>query len=393
MTVSPLVRLTAADLIVRTGYQMGKTPVLPIYAAALGATDWFLGVIVSVSTITGMVLKPTVGLLSDRWGRRWWLLLGTAFFVGMPFIYRFIQSPDELFIVRLLHGLATAIYGPVTLAMVAEWGRDRVATRLGFFGMGRHGGHVLGPAAGGLLLGYKDPVGVFTAIGLLSSLALIPVVSLPPAAPPSATRNPFSHQVAQAIRAAARARAIWLAGLLEFTTFVGLYSMRAFLPLYALALGFRVDLVGYFFSIQEVTHLLLRTGGGRVGDWLGFRQTITIGALLMGVAFYFLPATSTTLPFIAIALLLGVSQALVFPSTMALVSTQVSPDHLGAGMGTVGALKNAGKVTGPIVGGYLVHTGDYGGMFQAMAGLAVATAISVWLFARYGDGTRKIHPP
>ena len=93
MPISPLLRLTGADLIVRTGYQMGKTPVLPIYAATLGATDWFLGVIVSVSTITGMVLKPTVGLLSDRWGRRWWLLSGTAFFVVMPFLYRFVHTP------------------------------------------------------------------------------------------------------------------------------------------------------------------------------------------------------------------------------------------------------------------------------------------------------------
>ena len=71
---SNLVNITLADFIVRTGYQMGKTPLLPIFAATLGAGDILLGLIVSVSTLTGMLLKPTFGLLSVRWGRRWWLL-------------------------------------------------------------------------------------------------------------------------------------------------------------------------------------------------------------------------------------------------------------------------------------------------------------------------------
>ncbi len=114
------VSITVADLIARTAYQMGKTPLLPIFAASLGASDVLLGLIVSVSTFTGMVLKPIVGVLSDRWGRRSWLLIGTVFFAGMPFLYRFIQTPEQLFLIRIVHGTATAIYGPVTLAYVTE---------------------------------------------------------------------------------------------------------------------------------------------------------------------------------------------------------------------------------------------------------------------------------
>ena len=58
--------ITAADFVVRSAYQMGKTPLLPILAAALGAGEAFLGFIVSVSTLTGMAFKPMVGILSDR---------------------------------------------------------------------------------------------------------------------------------------------------------------------------------------------------------------------------------------------------------------------------------------------------------------------------------------
>ena len=70
-----LLNLTAADFIVRTAYQMGKTPLLPLFAAGLGANATFLGFIVSASTLTGMLLKPLFGFLSDRWGRWVWFFI------------------------------------------------------------------------------------------------------------------------------------------------------------------------------------------------------------------------------------------------------------------------------------------------------------------------------
>lgn len=83
--VTGLLKISAADFIVRTAYQMGKTPLLPLFAASLGANATFLGLIVSVSTLTGMLLKPIFGFLSDRWGRWIWLLAGTLLFAGIPF--------------------------------------------------------------------------------------------------------------------------------------------------------------------------------------------------------------------------------------------------------------------------------------------------------------------
>ena len=102
----PFLLLMLADFLARA-YQMGKTPLLPIFAASLQA---FLGLIVAVSTVTGLFLKPLFGILSDRWGRRLWLLIGTGFFAFMPFLYGFIRTPNML-VIRLAHGLATAIYG------------------------------------------------------------------------------------------------------------------------------------------------------------------------------------------------------------------------------------------------------------------------------------------
>ena len=76
--------LFATDMIVRAAYQMAKSPVLPILAASLGANKLMIGTIVGVSTLTGSVLKPLIGALSDRFGRRVWFFTALVLFAGFP---------------------------------------------------------------------------------------------------------------------------------------------------------------------------------------------------------------------------------------------------------------------------------------------------------------------
>ena len=382
--------ITAADFTVRSAYQMGKTPLLPIYAATLGAGDVFLGFIVSVSTLTGMLLKPFVGVLSDRWGRRGWLLVGTAFFAGMPFVYRFVSTPEQLFAVRMVHGLATAIYGPVTLAYVAEQSQGQRAERLAWFGTARNAGYVVGPALAGWMLLTLDPVAVFTVVGIMSSLAFVPVLLLPEThAAPGASRPPLLRQALGALRSGGKTSAVWLAGGMEAAMFVALYATKTFLPIYALAAGFNVALVGTFFAVQEAAHIALNPIGGRLGDRAGYRIAIPAGMVTLAAVLPLLTLAGSAAALLALAVLVGAAQALVFPSTVALVSARVDEEHLGAGMGLVGTLKNAGKVGGPVLAGGLIHWLDYTLTFQLMATGLLVGALVVWQGARLARRPRR----
>ena len=378
------VLVTSADFIVRSAYQMGKTPLLPIYAAALGAGDVFLGFIVAVSTLTGMVLKPFVGFLSDRWGRRAWLLVGTAFFTGMPFAYGFVGTPEQLFAVRIVHGVATAIYGPVTLAYVAELAQTQRAERLGWFSMARNAGYVVGPVAAGWMLLSMGPVAVFTVIGLLSSAAFLPILRLPETATRARTTHlPVLRQAVAALWSGGRTPAVWLAGALDANILIALYAARAFLPLHALSVGVSLFMVGVFFALQHAVHIVLAPIGGRVSDRLGYLNTVGLGIAVLGVALTLLTLAETAAALAPPAVLMGVAQALVFPSTVALLSVSVDEKNLGLGMGLMGTLKNAGKVAGPSLGGVLVYWLDFTSAFRLMTGVMLATALAVWFSAHY----------
>ncbi len=390
MKTSPnLFKITLADFIVRAGYQMGKTPLLPILAASLGATDVLLGVVLSVSTLTGMLTKPIFGVLSDRQGRKLWILLGTLLFAGVPFLYRFIDTPGHLVALRLLHGTATAIYGPVTVAYVAERSGKHKAERLGWFGMARSGGYVVGPLAAGMLLLWNNPADVFAVIGGLSLLAFIPVLLLDEGTgdwrlgsgdrpiPDSQSPIPNLRSLLHIPTSPFRTPAVWLSGGMEATVYIATYSIKAFLPVYALTAGYSTAQIGLFFTVQEGAHLLLKPLAGRAGDRMGYYRAIAVGMAGLAGLLPLLTLLTDGWGLLGLAALFGGLQALIFPATVALVADQIEPAHLGAGLGFVGTLDNAGKVAGPVLGGLLIAGLGYVGMLWLLSGLLLAGALVV----------------
>ena len=379
-------RITGADLIVRTAYQVGKTPLMPLFAASVGAGELLVGAIVSVSTMTGLILKPLFGLLSDRWGRRLWLLIGLTLFSTIPFVYGLVETPQQLLMVRVIHGLATAVFGPVSLAYVAEMAVGGRAERLGWFGMARSGGYLVAPTAAAWLLTWLDPTTVFTIIGFTSCLAFLPVLMLKPSGDPSNLRQDHGsklptlwNQAQTAFFSAVSNKALWLAGPLEMLVYLSTYSIRAFLPLYALYVaGFDLIMVGLFFSIQEGAHLLTRPLGGRLGDRVGYLRTIAVGFLLIAPAVALLSVASNGIHLLLIAIVLGCGQGLIFPSTVALVSDRIPPQHLGTGMGFMGTMRNVGKVLGPLLTGLLLGWLDYDAVFQLSAAAMVIVALVIY---------------
>ena len=386
----PFLNLMLADFIARSAYQLGKTPLLPIFAAALGASGAFLGVIVSVSTITGLFLKPLFGILSDRWGRRLWLFIGAVFFTLTPFLYQFVTSPEELLLLRLLHGTATAIYGPVTLAYIAELRRGRsLAAGIGAFELARSGGYIVGPALGGWLLLSLDAAQVFTLIGWLSCSMFLPLLWLPPARRESQSasqESPWrslralagSLHIGAALAEAARLPALWLTGGLEAAAFIALYTLKAFLPLYALDAGVSVALVGLFFSLAEAAHVLGKPLCGRLADSAGYLRAISLGMLLLALALPLSQRLDGGALFLLPAIVLGLAQALIFPAAKALVAGGMGDDKLGAGMGLLGALQNFGKVAGPVLGGLAIGLLGYAGALLALSGMLIVGVIALW---------------
>ena len=158
---------------------MAKNPALPLFIRALGVPVSTVGFIAAASTVVGIVVSLPAGILSDIIGRRRVLLTAAVVFATAPFLYLLITAPWELVLVRVYHGLATAILGPVASAAIVDTFQKGRGEKLAWYSSATMIGRFLAPLAGGLLIFGDNFRWVYVADGVAGVLAFLAVVRLP----------------------------------------------------------------------------------------------------------------------------------------------------------------------------------------------------------------------
>ena len=123
------------------------------------------------------------------------ILMAAIIFATAPFLYLLVRSPWQLVLVRIYHGLATAILGPVALAAVADTFETCRGERMGWYSSATMVGRFLAPFVGGVLIIGQDFHWVYLADGFAGVLALVAAIRLPRiATKPGSMREAFKRQ-------------------------------------------------------------------------------------------------------------------------------------------------------------------------------------------------------
>jgi MFS family permease len=376
-----------ATLIARLGYQMARSPVLPAFAADLGAGPEFLGVIVAASTITGVLLKLPAGTLSDVLGRKRMMALGACFFAAPPFLYPLVADPWSLLWLRFVHGCATAIYAPVASAYVAGLGQDGRGARLGWFASANDLGATGGPMIGGFLLYFTASFPVtYLTVGVLGVLALIVILLLPDMDPPrEGGVKTFGERGAEFRQGLAEVLAtppILIASGIEAVMYFGYGAFLGFLPVYAGAVGLNEAEIALVLGIQLAVAMVAKPAAGRLSDRFGRKPVIVVGLLFCAAALPLVFRCETFAAFAVVAPLLGVGVGAVTPVTNALIADLASARRLGAAMGVFGTVFDFGEAAGPIAAGFLIGSVGYAATFDVMAAAIVAATVALAFLVR-----------
>ena len=367
-------------------YNMVRMPVLALFAESPGASPERIGVIVSVSTLTGVVLKLPSGALSDIYGRRILLRIGVIAFGIPPFFYPFISDLNLLTLLRLFHGLATAIFAPSALATVAELYRERRGAALGTYTACTQSGALLGPFIGGYLAFAYGYSSAFITAGLFGCAAIVLFYSLHLSPPP-----PCLHDKGQAsvwsemwrgFSIVARNRKVLVTSSTDAAKMIANGALMAFLPLYGISVGLNAGEVGLLFTIQSLTSFVSKPIMGRVSDRMGRQPLIMLGLLICAVTFVSIPHVSELALLLVLSAGFGFGEAVVSSSSSAFVADSSEFKTLGAGMGMQGTIGDIGHASGPLLAGVLIANMSYAGAFGIIAGLQVAAAGFFWLAMR-----------
>lgn len=348
------------------------------YLADLGASDTQIGLIYGATAVASIAMRPLLGTVMDRYGRRPVILFGNILNVVFVLLYLTVTTLGPwVYAVRIGHGIAEAML----FSALFTYGTDVIPKSR------RTEGIALFGVSGLLPIGVAGIVGDFvlsiagfrelflTAAGfaVLTLVLSLPLPERRPALKPGESPRGFWKIVVQ--------RDLlpiwWMIG--SFSTVLTGYFV--FIRRYVDDTGF--GSVGLFFSTYVAVAILERVFLGWLPDRVGRMRVLypSLGILVIG---FFVLAGAGSWVGVAIAgAFCGAGHGFIFPILTALLVDRAPETDRGSAMSFFTALFDVGTLVGGPTLGAIIDSAGWGPMY-VVAGAALGVASVVfWRWDRW----------
>lgn len=385
------VSLYVAVFVATMGISM-VSPLLPVYAKELGASGVWLGLTFSVFAIVQAIFGPFAGKLSDRYGRKPFIVAGLLIYMVAALGYLTAQSFAQVIIFRAFSGLGTSLIFSVARAYVGDMTPVGHEGRwFGVFATADIIGFGTGPLVAGVLRQSVSFEAVFIAMATLMAVSATIVVlwlpwhsrgrhraaSLPEPTPSAGFGAALKHRLVVAL-----------------TVHQGLLSLSFGASFSFLGLRLEGDLhttpifMGLAFATQDITGGLAQPLFGRLADRYNRRVLIALG--LLGNAAFLAGLGFVNMYVLAVLSLMAMGATGAISGVAASAMQVVAGRRVGMGtvLGLGSAANGAGVVIGSVVGGLLVDRFALPAAF-VFGAVMMTAGVSVFLWLTRGVATSE----
>jgi MFS family permease len=350
-------------------------PIVPLFIEGpLGAGEFGIGLTVAVFAVAAIVVRPLVGRIADRWGRRVLMVGGALLAAGGGALSGFADTLWQLLVLRGVMGIGEAAVFVGAATLIADLSpRERRAESASYFSVAIFGGLGVGPILGEWLLGDDNFEQAFlyaalfaVASAVLACFAPSRVVS--PDDDFDVFAEPYqSNEKRPLIHPAALLPGLVLAcGVAAFATF------GAFIPDYSRTVGMAAS--GGLFAIYALVSLLVRVFGARLPEQLGPRRAVTIALSTVILSLLILTFIPTVPALWVASAIMGLGVAFNYPSLMALTINRASDRDRAMAVSSFTMFFEVGSaVGGLLIGAYAQIVGKQwgflGGVLFCVMGL------------------------
>lgn len=354
-------------------------PLLPFYAESFGASATTVGFLVAIYAAGQMFSAPLLGRLSDRYGRRPFLIVSILGGVIGFFMLGFAKSLTILFVARLIDGL-TAGNISVAQAYITDITDAKNRSRgLGLIGAAFGLGFIIGPALGGILSQWGYSVPAFVAAGVATLNLLVVILWLP-----ESLTEERKKEISLQKKSPLSINSLLLTlkkpvvgPLLHTRVFYG-FAFALFQSIFALYGQFRFGLspqnIGYILAYVGILSVI--TQGllvGRISDRFPDHKVIFASTALIAISFLAW-AFAPNIPFLLIILLpIAMNAGILNTIINSALTKAVPPVEFGGILGLSASLESATRVIAPTLGGFLLER------FGTSAPGLLAGLILLWL--------------
>jgi len=382
------------------------SPILPLFTSQeFGVSRAEVGLAVGLFGVGRLITSVPAGYLSQRYGRRWVLIAGTASnFLGTAMV---AISPNFGWLVawRSISGLGSSMFTVGVSVYLRDLSTPETRGRfLSLQELSVLVGVTVGPLIGGFVgeaLGLRVPL-ILDAAVMLGALSL--VVALVPETRPvavprehSGQSHPATHRSLAAPPGAFRHLLLnpgfILVGLFELMIVANRQGGRfTVMPLYGEAKGFGPDQLGVFISITHFPQFFATLAAGYLSDRFGRKFTIIPAAALIALGILVFIRSDSFPELMLSGLLLGLGEGLASPPMLAFFADIAPPGLEGVTMGLYRTFGGAGSLVGALLLGAVADLSGFAWSLGVDAMLFTAAALGVVFIVRETAG-RLGKPP
>lgn len=394
--------IAASSAVVMSGFGM-IVPLLPVYAAELGASEWILGLMMASFFVGRLVIQLPAGIVTDRLGRKRTLLLALLGYAATCMGYALSTTAQLLVFFRLLQGICSGLFSIAARCAVSELttNHNRGGAQ-GVYSSSVSFGFVIGPVLGSVLAGWGGfgaPLWFAAALALAATLVVSRLHfdgartqrSLAPAARPSCAesapdrpatqRRAFSAYLKDPrVRLLAAIYGVFTAGLSVIMTLFPIAGEKE--------IPGGLTFVGIAMTVSGLSGLLFAPNLGRLSDRYGRILFMLLGALITSAEGLGLLLTRSPVLIGAAFFLGGIGVSSLNGALHSIVGDMTTDSERGVVTGIIGMAGETGGVIGALAAPLVWSATDLSTPFGLQIGFTAIACLFIAALAR----TRPPHP-
>ncbi len=351
-------------------------PVLAVFATGLGATGVTLGLIMATFPLVRALTLPVVGGLSDRKGRKGFMLVGLGIYAVAGLLFTFARSVLHLVPIRILQGLGSAMVIPMAMAYTGDMAPEGQEGRyMAFLNIASFVGFGGGPLLGGVLRDLFGVESVFYGMFFCSIAALALVLFLVPSRRYTAVAKDQEGLLAT-FRKMLKNRKVLGVLLSRMATMMIMMPTMAFLPILMTQLMDSSGIeIGIVIGIRTLVNALFQPSFGKLADKSNKLKLLLIGSIVVGITMFFVPFPRSLPVLIALFVVMGVGEALVWPVLGAYAIEEGRRYGQGSMMGVFNMAVSAGVFLSSFMAGLFMDLFGLGFAFYSIGLIVIMSAV------------------
>lgn len=348
-------------------------PVLPALSKELGADSTEIPIVVSAALVTVVLAQFFSGFLADRYSKRRLLLLGALIGSVSSFLCIIATHWSQLFIFRIIGGLADAITMPALLAITATLGAEQPGRFFGILRGSQGLSFVVGPLAGSLFSLYSLRMPFFID-GLFSLVAF--VVAFFFFQDVDKAHSEHNLSIFHGVKTIFIQKRVYLYLLLGISGMFGFGILYSFVPTKAESLSLQAWHIGLIIGVGAFIYSVMSYSIGRLSDSFG-RYPFIIGAqiciIISGIGLMLSQQFLTLVIFYG---LFCIGETITFLLSFVYASAVFKKEFIGTSMGIFDSLIDISLFIGPMMAISLYKTV---GMLEPVFILAILPAMLAFI--------------